>query len=59
MRHYLGLLTPETMKLLGSTKSKITKNENIKNEPYLETTKVVLIHFNFVNNNYQQNSRVL
>ena len=29
--YYLELLTPETMKLLGSTKSKITKNENGKN----------------------------
>ena len=26
--YYLELLTPETMKLLGSTKSKITKDEN-------------------------------
>ena len=27
-RYYLERLTPETMKLLRSTKSKITKNEN-------------------------------
>ena len=27
--------------------------------PYLEVTEVVLIHCNVVNNNYQQNSRVL
>ena len=26
--HYLELLTSETMKLLGRTKSKITKDEN-------------------------------
>ena len=26
--YYLELLTPETMKLLGSTKSKITKDRN-------------------------------
>ena len=32
--YYLELLTPETMKLLGSTKSKI-KNENGENVPYL------------------------
>ena len=25
---YLGLLTPETIKLLGSAKNKITKNKN-------------------------------
>ena len=58
-RYYLELLTPETMKLLGNTKSKITKNENGENVPYLEITKVVLINCNVVNNSYQQNSRVL
>ena len=47
------------MKLLGSTKSKITKDENDENVPYLEFTEVVLIHYNFVNNSYQKNSRVL
>ena len=47
------------MKLLGSTKSKIGKNENGENAPYLEITEVVLIHFNFVNNSYQQKSRIL
>ena len=57
--YYLELLTPETMKLLGSTKSKITKNENGGNVPYLEVTEVVLIHCNVVNNSYQQKSRVL
>ena len=47
------------MKLLGSTKSKITKNENGENFPYLEITEVVLIHRHDVNNSYQQKSRVL
>ena len=47
------------MKLLGSTTNKITKNENGENVPYLEITKVVLIHCNVVNNSYQQKSRVL
>ena len=47
------------MKLLGSTKSKITKDENGGNIPYLEINKVVLIHCNVVNNSYQQNPRVL
>ena len=51
--YYLELLTPETMKLLGSTKSKITKNKNDKNFPYLEFTEVVLIHYNNVNNSYE------
>ena len=56
--YYPELLTPETMILLGITKSKITKNENSVNVPLLEITKVVLIHGNVVNNSYQQNSRV-
>ena len=42
------------MKLLGSTKSKITKNENGENVPHLKVTEVVL-----VNNGYQNDSRVL
>ena len=46
------------MKLLGSTKSKITKNENGKNA-LIEITEVILVHCNTVNNNYQQNPRVL
>ena len=33
-RYYLELLTPETMKLLGITKSKITKDEKGENMPY-------------------------
>ena len=49
----------ETMKLLGSTKSKTDKNENGENVPNLEITEVVLVHCNIVNNNYQQNSGVL
>ena len=56
--HYLELLTSETIKLHGNTKSKITKDENGGNVPYLEITEVVLIHCNVVNNSYQQNSRV-
>ena len=55
--YYLELLTPEGIKLLGSTKSKITKN--VESVPNLEITEVVLIHCNIVNNNYQRNSRVL
>ena len=48
----MNFLTPETMKLLGSTRSKITKDENGENVPHLEITKVVLIHCNIVNNDY-------
>ena len=47
------------MKLLGSTKRKISKDKNGENVPYLEITEVVLVHCNMVNNDYQQDSRVL
>ena len=57
--HYLELLTPETMKLLGSTENKITKDKNAQNVSHLEITEVVLVHCNIVNNDYQQDSRVL
>ena len=57
--YYLELLTPETMKLLGSTKSKITKDENGENLLHLEITEVVLVHCNIINHDYQQDSKVL
>ena len=42
--YYLELLTPEMMKLLGSTKSKINREINGENVPPLEITELVLIH---------------
>ena len=57
--YYLELLTPETMKLLGSTNSKITKDKNGENVPHLEIVEVVLVYCNLVNDDYQQNSRIL
>ena len=47
------------MKLLGNTKNKITKDKNGENVPHLENAEVVLVHCNIVNNDYQQDSRVL
>ena len=47
------------MKLLGSTKNKITKDKNDENVLNIEITEVVLVHCNIVNNDYQQDSRVL
>ena len=49
----------ETIKLLGSTENKITKDKNGENAPHLEIIKVVLIHCNIFNNDYQHDSRVL
>ena len=47
------------MKLLGSTKNKITRDKNGENVPHLEITEVVLAHCSIANNDYQQDSRVL
>ena len=58
--YYLELFTPETMKLLESTKSKINKdNKNGENVSPLQITEVVLVYFNIVNNDDQHDSRVL
>ena len=43
----------------GSTENKITKDKNGENVPHLEITEIVLVHCNIVNNDYQQDSRVL
>ena len=58
-RYYLELLTLETVKILGSTESKITEDKNGENVPHLEIAELLLIHGNLVNNNYEQNSRIL
>ena len=47
------------MKLLGSTKSKITKGKNGENIPHLKINEAILVQCNIVNNDYLQNSRVL
>ena len=58
-RYKLELLTPETMKLLGSTKKDIDKDKNGENVPKLESVEVVLDHCNLVKNDYQHTSKVL
>ena len=47
------------MKLLGSNKSKITIYKNSEQWQSLEIKKVVLVYCNIVDNDYQQDSRVL
>ena len=44
----------ETMKLLGSTENKKTKNKKAENVPHLESTEVVLVDCNIVNNDYSK-----
>ena len=57
--YYLELLTPETMKSLGSAESEITRDKNGENVPHLEVVELVLVHCNLANNDYQQDSRIL
>ena len=47
------------MKLFGNTENKISKDKNVENVPHLEITKIVSVHCNIVNNDYQQDSRVV
>ena len=55
----LELQTPETMKLIGSTKKLIDKTKNGEKVPNLKGVEVVLFQCNLVDNQYQQNSDVL
>ena len=48
----LELLSPETMKLLGSTKKDVDQDKNGEYVPKLESVEVVLVHCNLVKNNY-------
>ena len=51
--YYLELLTPQTIKLLGSTKNEIIKDENGENVAHSEITDVILVHCNIANNSFQ------
>ena len=55
----LELLTPETMKLLGSTNKVVDKDKNSENVPKLESVEVILVHCNLVKNDYQHASELL
>ena len=55
----MNFLLLQQWKLQRNTKSKITKDRNGENVPYLGITELVLIQRNVVNKSYQQNSRVL
>ena len=57
--YYPEFSTSETMKLLESTKSKINEDKEGESVPHLEINEVAVIRFNIVNNDYQQDSRVL
>ena len=46
----LELLTPETIKLLGSGNKDVDKDKDGENVPKLESFEVVLVHCNLVKN---------
>ena len=55
----LELLTPETIKLLGSTKEDVDQDNNGENVPKLEIVEAVLVYCNLVKNDYQHTSKVV
>ena len=55
----LEFLTPETMKILGSTKKDVDKDKDGEDVPKLESVEVVFMHCNLVSTSYQQTSKVL
>ena len=56
--YYLDLLSSDIMKMVGSTKSKMVKEENNERVSRLKVTKVGLVQCNIVNSDYQPDSRV-
>ena len=53
------MLSPEIIKLLGSTKKDVDKDKEREDVTKLESVEVVLMHCNLVNNSYQQVSKVM
>ena len=53
------MLTPETMRLLGSTKKDVNSDKISEIVPKLESAEVVLVHCNLVKNDYRHTSKVL
>ena len=47
------------MQLLGSTKKDVDQDKDGEDVPKLESDEVVLVHYDLINNNYQQASKVL
>ena len=56
---YLELLTPENMQLIESTKNEVTRDKNGEKIPHIKVTEVLLVHYNTVNNDYQNDSKSL
>ena len=46
------MLTPETMRFIGSTKKDIDSDKNSENVPKLDSVEVVLVHCNLINQKF-------
>ena len=53
------MLTPDIMKLVGSTKKLSDENKDTENVPKLHSVEVVLVNCTLVKNDYQHTSKVL
>ena len=53
----LEFLSPETTKLLGSTKKDVDKDKDVEDLPKLESVEVVLVHCNLINNSYHKHPK--
>ena len=58
MGYKLELLTPETVKLQGSSKKMLIKIKNGEHVPKLESVEFVLVYCTLVKNGYQHTSKV-
>ena len=59
MGYKLEILSSATIKLLESNNKHVEQDKDGGNESKLESIEVALVHFNLVNNSYQQTSKVL
>ena len=53
IKYKLELFSPETMKLLESTKKDVDQDKDGEDVPKLESVEVFLVYCNLVSNNYQ------
>ena len=53
------MLTPEIMKLLGSTRKNCDENKDSENMPKLESVEIVLVYCDLVKNDYQHTSKLI
>ena len=57
--YYNEILSPKTVELLESAKNRTTRDKNYENVSHSEIIEIVLVHCNILNNDCQQDTRVL